>query len=441
VGRGARGMVFILAGILLTLAAIVGRELLPRRTLDVPGFRHYLFLAENDPEGRRVSWIDERRLAFRCHFDAADANPNCSLGFFFNPYGSSQGIDLRRYRWLTLDLAYRGRAQTVRVAVRSFDPRFAHENDANSARIQTTNLRVRDIQHPLTIDLDELIVPEWWIGQYNLPREYNVPGLDNAISLTLDLPGLPVGEEHQLEVRRLAIEGEWIGSEALYLGILCAWMVGGVVIVAWRWTALARQHRRQGEELEALVARTARLRSEQASLRRQANVDALTGVLNRRGLDEALTALEAAGGDVALLVLDIDHFKRVNDRHGHDLGDQVLRRVAGVMAQNVRADDVVGRWGGEEFLVACPNCGLSNASAVAEKIRLRIEASAFGARERIAVTASLGVAVMEPGESHAEAFRRADAALYRAKSGGRNRVVVDAAEPARPPSKEAERSA
>jgi diguanylate cyclase (GGDEF)-like protein len=127
-------------------------------------------------------------------------------------------------------------------------------------------------------------------------------------------------------------------------------------------------------------------------------------------------------------MVDVDHFKRINDSHGHAMGDQVLQRVAAVMVQSVRAGDILGRWGGEEFIVACVHCTAEHAVQVAEKIRQRIEATPFGTRQRIHVTASFGVAAMHDMTGFAETLRRADEALYRAKSEGRNRVVVDVAE-------------
>ena len=189
--------------------------------------------------------------------------------------------------------------------------------------------------------------------------------------------------------------------------------------------ALRRRHIQQQLEIEALSVRTARLRAEQVGLKRLAAIDKLTGMLNRRGIEETFASEGSHERDITLLVLDIDHFKRVNDTHGHDTGDLVLQHVAAVIAENIRAGDLVGRWGGEEFLVACMDCAPRHAVIVAENIRQRIEASPFGSRHRIAVTASLGASMMRAGDSLNSAFRRADAATYRAKSMGRNRIVVD----------------
>jgi len=166
-----------------------------------------------------------------------------------------------------------------------------------------------------------------------------------------------------------------------------------------------------------------------ARLRDLAQTDELTGALSRRALrDRApeLVARQQAGGKrVATLMLDIDHFKGVNDRHGHAAGDAVLRRAAHLLASNLRSDSVVTRYGGEEFAVLAPVTGLDDARAVAERLRRAFEADEVefeGAS--IGVTISVGLAMMNEAELLDDALRRADAALYRAKHGGRNRVDV-----------------
>ena len=126
---------------------------------------------------------------------------------------------------------------------------------------------------------------------------------------------------------------------------------------------------RQQREIDALTARTRQLRIEQEKLQRLATIDELTGVLNRRGLEQAMGDFEAAALGMTLVMLDIDHFKHVNDRHGHDCGDLVLQRVAAVVAGNLRGSDVFGRWGGEEFLIVCQGTRVRDGARLAEKLR------------------------------------------------------------------------
>jgi diguanylate cyclase (GGDEF)-like protein len=420
-----QGIRIIAAGILLTLAALVGREYLPPRTLDLLAPSSRLHFLATSAHG--IEWVDESHFHLRCHYVDTQGNQPCGVTFLLTPGGVMQGMDLRSFDSVAVNVAYRGNGGYVRLSMRNFDSRFSHEQDGNSARMQSTNIRAADLKGPLIISLNEFAVPEWWISQFNLPRQYNTPSFENVTAMSLDLPFSLADTVHEIELRRLELRGERISRELLYLGIVVAWMLCAAVVVVWQLTALRRQQRRQERDIEALVARTAQLRQQQEDLRRQAAIDQLTGVLNRRGVEQALADLgERGGSGIALIMVDLDHFKRINDTHGHAAGDQVLQRVAAVMVQNVRADDILGRWGGEEFIVVCANCTAGHAAQIAEKIRQRIETTAFGSRHRIAVTASFGAAATQAGMADfADTLRRADEALYRAKSQGRNRVVVD----------------
>ena len=162
--------------------------------------------------------------------------------------------------------------------------------------------------------------------------------------------------------------------------------------------------------------------------------DGLTGLYNRRFLDEVLehnlAKLKRDSKHAGLLLLDVDHFKRFNDTHGHQAGDEALRRVGATLTASVRASDVVCRYGGEEFLVFLPECDLAEATAKAEAIRAAIAqtALAVGNQSIPPVTASIGLAMFpQAGTTRAQLIQTADRALYRAKGAGRNRVV--AAEP------------
>jgi two-component system cell cycle response regulator len=163
--------------------------------------------------------------------------------------------------------------------------------------------------------------------------------------------------------------------------------------------------------------------------------DQLTGLHNRRYMARHLDALIAgshkSGKPIAFLIMDIDHFKAVNDTHGHDSGDEVLREFAGRISANVRGIDLACRYGGEEFVVVMPDTDMELALTVAERLRKSVEETAFAiSREPHAlhITISIGLAGSETSADSADALlHRADQALYRAKREGRNRVIADAA--------------
>ena len=150
--------------------------------------------------------------------------------------------------------------------------------------------------------------------------------------------------------------------------------------------------------------------------------DSLTGVGNRRRLDRDL-AIEAGNADmpVAVIMVDVDHFKRINDEHGHEAGDQALRVVADVLRREVRSGDVVYRYGGEEFCVVLADTTSAEAGQVAERIRFAVSRTALAFDQPM--TVSIGVALGK-GAHVTQTMRRADEALFKSKDGGRDRVTL-----------------
>lgn len=171
-----------------------------------------------------------------------------------------------------------------------------------------------------------------------------------------------------------------------------------------------------------------RVKEQNRLLAELSRTDLLTGLLNR-GHWEASAALEfrrrvRTGRPLSLLMLDVDHFKSINDRHGHPAGDEVLRGVAAILRASLREHDIAGRYGGEEFVVALPDTDLAGAVTIGERIRRCIETGLPEACGDIRCTASIGVAEADRATPDpAEWIRRADRALYRAKALGRNMVV------------------
>jgi two-component system, cell cycle response regulator len=180
---------------------------------------------------------------------------------------------------------------------------------------------------------------------------------------------------------------------------------------------------------------TERLRDNVQISIEMAITDALTGLFNRRYMESHLASLleqaSARGKPLAVLVLDIDYFKSINDNHGHDAGDDVLREFALRIKRSIRGIDLACRFGGEEFVVVMPETDIAVAAMVAERLRRRIAADPFAINaggNSIPVTISIGIAALRGAEDNAASvLKRADQALYRAKRDGRNRVVPDAA--------------
>lgn len=191
-----------------------------------------------------------------------------------------------------------------------------------------------------------------------------------------------------------------------------------------------------GERLETSQRDFLELKKQLASVQNEALLDPLTGLKNRRGLQRGIDELVAGrpGGltGCALLMADIDHFKKVNDTHGHLLGDRVLQSVAQVLRTSIKGRDLAARFGGEEFAILLPDTPESGAAALAEHIRQTVARGRIRRADRGepigGVTLSLGVAAYEPGETPEQWIARADQALYRSKQCGRDRVTLAAVE-------------
>lgn len=191
------------------------------------------------------------------------------------------------------------------------------------------------------------------------------------------------------------------------------------------------QHVGLAKQLDELGRETERLRKQLLEAQDQATHDTLTGLSNRLAYNERMAMEHArwqrSGQHLALVVLDIDRFKTINDTWGHQAGDRVLQYLARELSKQIRAEDFIGRFGGEEFVLILPDTNLAGALKLADGLRRHIESCRFKFKDQpVAVTVSCGVAEFTPEEAPMHAFERADACLYAAKNNGRNRCEVSA---------------
>ena len=180
------------------------------------------------------------------------------------------------------------------------------------------------------------------------------------------------------------------------------------------------------ERTESLIDERDQLVEDKNELTRMALTDSLTGLSNRMHMNQILhkeyARFERHNQRFGIIMLDIDHFKRINDNYGHDVGDTVLKRLAQIFENSIRTSDFVARWGGEEFLICCTTIEERDLLPIAETIRRLVASTGF---ERVGqITASLGCAAIVKGETIGELIKRADVALYEAKNNGRNLTVV-----------------
>jgi diguanylate cyclase (GGDEF)-like protein/hemerythrin-like metal-binding protein len=233
----------------------------------------------------------------------------------------------------------------------------------------------------------------------------------------------------------------WLMRQGLGIGIdfdgechICFGITGPLEVVTplARIVAFCVKSVLQAREVERTLAAQATLKSISASerlledMRIRASTDLMTGTWNRARFEDAamneIARFERYAHPATLIFTDIDHFKAINDSHGHLVGDQVLREFCDAVQTSIRSLDILGRWGGEEFVILMPNSTLAIGCVLAERIRAALTKRNFSPAAK--VTASFGVAEYEPGETFASWLQRADTAMYEAKKNGRDRVIV-----------------
>ena len=236
-----------------------------------------------------------------------------------------------------------------------------------------------------------------------------VQGLHGEVSAATDLEVLKVNVQNQLDALLVNVEQ----SRTLHMD---------------REQQVAGRLKSMVDRIQAMEVEATTFRNHLEEQRKRALLDSLTGLPNRAGLqkrmEEEYERWQRYGGQLLLVVLDVDHFKRVNDQFGHLAGDKVLRLIAQQLSRRLRKSDFIGRFGGEEFVILMPGTSVEQATQVLDELRRGIEASPFHfKKERVTITISIGYTDFRQGDTLEQIFERADQAMYRAKDGGRNRLV------------------
>lgn len=420
----------LLLAIISSLALIGMQQYLPSKTLTaVPSSASQdslLFVAAPEGSKTRMEWLDQPNLSWRCISEAPDGWLVCSssIGLVED---LQKGWDLSSYSSVNIKVNYDGPARKMRLVLRNYDRRLSHLDENNeSFKFQFIILRAEDFNHEISVNLNEFTVSDWWIDQFDLPRELTRPDLTNVVYFGIEfIEGLPPGN-HDVTIEKLSFSGELISPERLYLGILGLWMLAALILVAVRIISLSRQSRLANQKITDLAVSNSQLQTEKTRFQTLSNLDALTGIYNRYAIDKSIAQLLADPRkySAALIIIDIDHFKRVNDRRGHDVGDSILKQFTLIVSSNIRSEDIFGRWGGEEFILICPKTNIDSAHHLAEKIRKIIGDTVFEEEKPLTITASFGVGTIQQDEDFGSAFKRVDAALYKAKSLGRNCTII-----------------
>ncbi|BCD97209.1 GGDEF domain-containing protein [Marinagarivorans cellulosilyticus] len=383
-----------------------------------------------------VHWLTDQPKGFLCEIRDGAPFKACGITLTFttkpfrysrdDPSAFNKQIEALRYedfrhiKGFEVDISYKGDSNSLRLYMRNAKERNIKGVNQEPEKFMSVSIQRNETNKPIFINLHEFHVPNWWMEAHAKSRLEAQPEFNNVFQFGIDVPyNIPNGT-HILTVNKITIVKSWLPTATIYIAITAMWISVFLLEALFRVHKLYRDNRRYHQSLKILESRYHELQND-------ANQDALTKVYNRRGLDHVIEIIfnTQKGQNLCIAVLDIDHFKQVNDTFGHGPGDAILKQVAQRITQNLSDDIIVGRWGGEEFLLLSPNSSLEQLTFLAHKIRSLIAETPFDIPEKtINITISIGCTAVRNNETFSQAFGRADQALYSAKERGRNTVCT-----------------
>lgn len=334
-----------------------------------------------------------------------------------------QGIDLSNYQsmdiWLNMEAKDNAKDSVLVYLLNS-------EENNNGEMIKRSNLRTINPAPGMTyyqLKLDSFFVPSWWLfANANQISDSGELNLSNITAVQVSTGDSTRERIETISIARIELKGKIITAQQLYSVLLVAWITVIIVTIIHGLFRLHKKLNNSNQKAMKLQKLNQLLSIEKNKYKTMAKIDPLTQALNRAGirkvLDRAVKDHENNATPYAIIMLDIDHFKAVNDNFGHDFGDRVLIKLVATIQENTREGDSLARWGGEEFILICPGITQETALAVAEKHRKAIADTPFFEGE---ITCSFGVSELDSDVENS--FKQADAALYKAKEQGRNQVA------------------
>jgi diguanylate cyclase (GGDEF) domain len=406
---------------LLTVLAIAAKPFIPQKTLLIHPHEDVstgTFGPTVDGESV-VTFINDDPSAWRCDYPERYNGISCGMSLYWNPPDNPlvRAIDASQYDGFRIQVNYEGRAEHLRIFLSNYNPAHTKIKSDISEKYLTAFVSTDELRSgPTFIGLQEFTVEEWWVASQNPPRQIAGREFMHLVRMGIDTIDSGV---HRVRVDKVELVGERISNETYLLLILLFWVGLLSLEGLLRYYHLKRAAQQQRDQLQDLSGGTDRLAKENDELYSRAITDPLTKVWNRNGLLEHLQKLDSdhlLPAGTGLMVMDIDHFKAVNDAYGHHVGDVVLQEFAALIRAEIRAVDAFARWGGEEFVLVVSDTSAAALKGLAEKLRLRVAAQRFSLPDEQTVTVSVGVAIVETQECLDSLFKRADVALYQAKT-------------------------
>ena len=415
--------------LLLTIVLITWQRVGMETVVELTG-DHFPVWIEDDRSsssgegGASVGSIEKkgRDLVVHCHIVPKYGWPYCKLTF--NLLKGNVGMDMSKFDYMTIDGHYAGTGNPgFSMALAQVEEGLTRVDQWETFKVHQVDKLDLPADGKLLIPFKWFAVAPWWKDMVKPSMEHAAVNVDNVARVELLIRGDGKDGEHVFTLRRLQLHGKAIALNTLLMGLVSAWILCAVGWLVAVTLSLRTELKDRETAITLLKEVNKALELEARDLAGQAHIDPLTGALNRQGLRAALMSTSSLLADpMAVIFIDIDHFKSINDTHGHDVGDDVLRKFANVIASGIRSSDRLVRWGGEEFLIVCPMTNVFQGRILAENLRHALHQQIWPAG--LHVTASFGVAQHHERDEVGVVIKHADEELYRAKQGGRDRVCA-----------------
>lgn len=421
-----REPIFIVALlVVLTITVLIVHRFGPQRDFFVDVASGYKTSAGDDRTsgGNSKARVkdDQSAMKLLCNIKEGYAYPYCQYNINISD-SNLTGIDLSKYQQVGLKIYYKNQEDLpVRMQLRNFDASYSEYNEPQTYKFNTVPFYANANQK-IWLPLNHFQVAGWWITDYNIPLEQHLPDFSNIFSIEFATGDHLSPGKYELYIEQIHFRGQYITNAQLYFIILAVWLFLAITYLLSHIVTLGNRLKETQIREAQLVSINQLLNVKSQNLAHKASTDELTGVYNRSALKDIFYDSVDEDHNLSVIFMDIDYFKKINDNYSHEVGDQVLQQFGALISKNTRNNDILARWGGEEFILACPDTNIVQAGKIAEELRKKVQLHQWP--ESMEITCSFGVA-QKNNETHSQLIHRADQALYEAKRAGRNCVSIN----------------
>ncbi|MCK6263438.1 GGDEF domain-containing protein [Vibrio sp. ZSDE26] len=389
-----------------------------QRTINILDYPGITFSDSEFHQGLSSSTIlssDAQQLIYECDLRKAYQWPFCEYEFKTNEHAI--GFDLSSMSTLNIkmNVLFNGRPTSetpIRIYLKHYEPEIVETSGLKTNQIE---FDMSDFKEGIELPLGSLQVADWWRRENNISVEYGYADISNIHYISIATASEAPEGVYRFTVETMEVSGKWISDETFYRLLLAFWLLSASLYLVISFVYAIRQNRRLKNE-------NAMLRVSNHEYIVKASYDSLTGALNRGGSEVVIDDLMNSCASLVIIYLDLDRFKSINDRHGHQCGDSVLQLFSRCVRHIKGEGQHFIRWGGEEFLLICEDIRLDEGIQVAKGIQQKMTNQKWPYSEQI--TCSIGVAELLSNEKIELTIERADKALYQAKRLGRNRIEL-----------------